>query len=221
MPKYDTDFATNKRINRSKPEEQVRQEYERILVYGYGYVQAELDIEVRIPRGQGYFDDRADIVIYSSESGRDPAMDIIGIVETKRPTRKDGLAQLKSYMTATSAIWGVWTNGDDIAYLCRKGTQVLENYLNNIPVRGQSAEEVGRLLKAELRPFDRVELKATFRRILNSLYANTSISRREKLGSEMIKLIFSKIEDEKTYAESPTGIPCRSGRGSFASIQTH
>ena len=101
--KYIKDFATGKRVLRTS-EEDVRQEYERILVDGYGYFKSDMDIEVRIPRGSGYFPDKADIVVYSG-SGRDPAKHIEGIVETKRPNRTDGMAQLKSYMTATSATW--------------------------------------------------------------------------------------------------------------------
>lgn len=199
------DYATGKPVNDSKPEERVRQEYERTLVDAYGYRKDEIDIEVRIPRGSGYFDDRADIVIYHPGGGRDPASDILGIVETKRPDRTDGTDQLKSYMTATSAMWGVWTNEEDIAYFSRNpaNAQVMEN-LYNIPERGQSLEDVGRARKDELRPFGREELKSSFRRILRTLYANTTISRREKLGGEMIKLIFAKIEDEMTY---PNRIP--------------
>ena len=198
------DFATGKSVNLSKAEEQVRQDFERVLVDNYGYEKGDLDIEVRIPRGTGYFPDKADIVIYRSASGRDPTADVWGIVETKRPDRNDGLEQLKSYMTATSAEWGVWTNGDDIAYVCKPegGLIVSEDYLNNIPARGQSIEDIGRISKSELKPFGRAELKSAFRRILATLYANTNISRREKLGGEMIKLIFSKIEDEKTYVNN-------------------
>ncbi len=194
------DFATGKFV-KSSPEEKIRQEYEKILVNDYGYKKLELDIEVSIPRGTGYFPDSADIVVFNSSTKRDPAANILGIVETKRPERKDGLAQLKSYMTATSAIWGVWTNGSDIAYLCKPpGTNSISKYyLNNIPARSQSLQDVGRIKKQGLKPFGREELKIAFRRILRTLYTNTNISRREKLGGEMIKLIFSKIEDEKTY----------------------
>ena len=194
------DFATGKMLPLS-PEESVRQEYERILVEDYSYKKMEIGIEVLIPRGTGAFPDRADIVIFKNSSDRDPTSDILGIVEVKRPHKKEGLEQLKSYMTATSAIWGVWTNGDDIAYICRiPGTNsISEHWLNNIPAKGQTIENIGRIKKTELKPFGRSELKSAFRRILRRLYANANISRREKLGGEMIKLIFSKIEDEKTY----------------------
>ena len=201
----DKDFATGKPVDQSKPEEQVRQDYERVLVESYGYRKSELDIEVEIPRGTGYFPDRADIVVYRSASGRDPARDVWGIVETKRPEKDDGIAQLKSYMTATSAVWAVWTNGNDIEYLFKDISKnaVLEDYLYNIPARGQTVSDIGRLNKSDLRPFQRADLITAFRRILNNLYANTNISRREKLGAEMIKLIFCKIEDEKSFLNLP------------------
>lgn len=198
--KKTADFATGKAIRADKPEEKVRQEYERVLVDDYGYRKLEIDIEVPIPRGSSQRD-RADVVVYASAKGRDPSADILGIIETKRPGDTAGKAQLKSYMTATSAVWGVWTNGDNIEYFCKPSGQnaVLEGYLNNIPSRGQRVEDVGNIKKGELKPYGRVELKLAFRRVLNTLYANTTISRREKLGNEMIKLIFAKIRDETTY----------------------
>ena len=195
------DFATGKSVLLT-PEEEVRQEYESILVESYGYDKSDIDIKVQIPRGSGYFPDEADIVIYNGQ-GREATKDIIGIVETKRPTRTDGIEQLKSYMTATSALWGVWTNGDDIRYVCRQGTQILENHIHNIPIKGQSLEDMGSLPKSSLQPFGRSELKAVFRRILQTLYANANIRRREKLGGEMIKIIFAKLQDEKTYLDRP------------------
>ena len=210
------DYATGKRVDLGKPEEQVRQEYERVLVESYSYLKSDIDIEVVIPRGTGRFPDRADVVVYRDATGRDPARDIVGLVEVKKKTRRDGIAQLKSYMTATSAEWGVWTNGDDISYLGRRGTQVLEDHINNIPIRGQSVDDVGRLKKSELGPFARTELKSAFRRILNHLYANTNIGRREKLGAEMVKLIFAKIEDEKTYVDQPPQFRAETGEKSDA-----
>lgn len=211
------DFATGKLV-KSSPEEKVRQEYEKILVNDYGYNKSELGIEVSIPRGTGYFPDSADIVVFNSSTKRDPTSNVLGIVETKRPERKDGLAQLKSYMTATSAVWGVWTNGNDIAYLCKppETNSISENYLNNIPARGQSLQDVGRIKKQDLKPFGREELKIIFRRILRTLYTNTNISRREKLGGEMIKLIFSKIEDEKTYLNRVPDFRSEAGENSEA-----
>ncbi len=185
------------------PEEQVRSEFIRILIEDYGYREAEIETEFPIPRGYNS-SDRADIAVFRG-TGRDPASDIIGLVETKKPGAKSGKPQLKSYMTATSAIWGVWTNGSDIAYLCKPvgKSAIDDDLLNNIPVRGQRLQDVGKITRNDLVPYSGAMLKASFRRILNTLYANTTISRREKLGNEMIKLIFAKLRDETTYVDSP------------------
>lgn len=207
------DFATGKLVDASKPEEVVRQEYEKILIGDYGYQKGELDIEVKIPRGAGFFSDKADIVVYNDSGNRSPTLDILGIVETKAPKKdkQEGLQQLSSYMTATSAQWGVWTNGEDIAYLCKDGATINEEYLNNIPAKGQEISDIGVLTKAGLKPYGRQELKSAFRRILLTLYANSNISRREKLGHEMIKLIFAKIQDEKTYLSRPPEFRVQAG----------
>lgn len=207
------DFATGKPVDFDKPEERVRQDYERQLVEGYGYPRDCLDIEVRIPRGAS-LSDRADLAVYRSPGGRDPVSDIDGLVEFKRPDRSDGIAQLKSYMTATSARWGVWTNGTDISYVCRDpqdAARLLDGYLHNIPAYGQEVADVGKLSKAALEPFGRAELKIVFRRILNKLYANAQIQRRDQLGSEMVKLLFAKIEDETTYADRPPDFRVQAG----------
>ena len=195
------DYATGKVIH-DGPEERVRQDFEVILVEDYGYRKDQLDIRVPIRRGRSVVEE-ADIVVYADASGRDQTKDIVGIIETKRPGDTSGAEQIKSYMTATSAQWGVLTNGDNIAYFAKPpGTvAVSEDYLHNIPARGQRLQDVGTLSKADLKPYGRTELKTVFRRVLNTLYANTNISRREKLGSEMIKMIFAKIRDERTYLD--------------------
>lgn len=60
---------------------------------------------------------------------------------------------------------------------------------------------MGKLTKDRLIPA--TDLKLIFRRILKTLYANTNISRREKLGGEMIRLIFAKIWDERYDIDKP------------------
>lgn len=201
---YGPDLATGKIINLKKPEEQVRQEYEKSLIEDYGYEKERLDIEVFIQRGSKKIKgdkDRADIVIYRTTNPlkRDQHRDILGIVETKRPNRKAGIRQLMSYMSASSCDWGIWTNGEEggIEYLYKdsKTGEIKQDFIFQIPRNGETIEDMGRITKASLVPAR--DLKIVFNRILQTLYANTNISRREKLGSEMIRLIFCKIWDEK------------------------
>ncbi|MBI3619972.1 N-6 DNA methylase [Candidatus Roizmanbacteria bacterium] len=199
---YILDKATSKSVDFKKPEEAVRQEYEEILYKDYGYNYAQMDIEVKIQRGEinnkKNEKERADIVIYNSINTtlRDQNNDILGIVETKKPTKKEGIKQLMSYMTATSALWGVWTNGQEIEYVYRdpKTGGVKSDYIFQIPHEGETFEDIGRITKDDLKPVK--NLKPVFRRIFYTLYSNTNISRKEKLGSEMTRLIFCKIYDE-------------------------
>lgn len=207
---YGYDLATGKPVNMKKPEEAVRQQYEKVLHEDYGYDYAQMDIEVYIQRGSRatknkHDKDRADIVIYKTTNSdeRDQHRDILGIVETKRPTRTWGVRQLMSYMSASSCEWGVWTNGEEIEYLYKdpKTGEIKRDFIFQIPCKGETIEDMGRLTKDALIPAR--DLKLIFRRILGTLYANTNISRREKLGSEMIRLIFAKIWDERYDLDKP------------------
>lgn len=196
------DWATGKPIDPKKPEESVRQEYEKILVEDYGYSKQHLDIEVPIKRGaecNRKKNEAADIVVYKSTNFAERSQNahIIGIVETKAPTKKDGLRQLSTYMSATSAIWGVWTNGAAIVYVYKdpKTGVISDNLIHQIPRYGESFADMGRLKKSDLPPA--ANLKPVFRRIHATLYANANIRRSEKLGNEMIRLLFCKIWDER------------------------
>jgi len=200
---YIKDWATKKIVDYRKPEEKVRQEYEKVLYADYDYTKEQMDIEVLIQRGEKHAlknkNERADIVIYKTKdkNKRNQNEDVLGIVETKRPARKEGIKQLMSYMSATSAQWGVWTNGAEIEYLYRKPTtgEIKTEYIYQIPQNGETFEDIGRISKDKLKPAS--NLKLIFRRLLTTLYSNTNISRREKLGNEMIRLIFCKIWDER------------------------
>jgi len=200
------DFATGKIVELGKPEESVRQEFEKYLHQDYGYDRAQMDIEVPVYRGSKR-GEKMDLVIYKNplEAARDQSRHILGIIECKAPNtpkkESSGIGQLKSYMTATSSLWGIWTNGSDIAYFHKNPNTgaISDDILFDIPVAGMKIEDIGKLSKQNLRKAE--NLKLIFRRILRTLYSNTNISRRERLGVEMIRLIFSKIMDERFYPD--------------------
>ena len=193
---YTLDYATGKQVDIRNPEEKVRQEYEKILYENYHYEKEQMDIEVPIQFGSDTKSGKADIVIYktSDTAHRDPHKDILCIVETKRPHKKEGVDQLKSYMLATSCDFGVWTNGEEIEYILKEHKSAIANVIYQIPKKGEKIEDLGKFTKSNLEPAK--NLKAIFRRIHRTLYSNTNISRKEKLGSELIRLIFCKIYDE-------------------------
>src|SRR2546430_10649886 len=138
---YIFDLATKKPVDFRKPEERVRKEYEKVLNDDYDYSFDRMDIEVSIQRGEQHSqknkNEKADIVIYKTndQNRRNQNEDILGIVETKRPTKKEGVKQLMSYMSATSCYWGVWTNGTEIEYLYRnpKTGEIKQGFVYQIP----------------------------------------------------------------------------------------
>ena len=179
------DYATGKPVNLSKPEEKIRQEYERVLVEDYGYAKSNLDIEVTIQIGsRRYF---CDIAVYDGDN-------IVGIVETKAPHSKEGKKQLDSYMTVTGTCqWGVWTNGDEeICAVKEKNGKVRFDSALSVPRCGGGYPQINSY--EDLIPAS--NLKRTFKMINNSLYANTNLARTEKQGAEMVRLIFCKLVDE-------------------------
>ena len=120
------------------------------------------------------------------------------IVECKKKTRKDGVAQLKLYLDMSPAQVGVWFNGEDHVYLRKvhhkDGRRTYEE-LPNIPRKGQRIEDIGLFQRKDLkRPSN---LKAVFRDIRNHLAGNvTGITRDEALAQEIINVLFCKIYDE-------------------------
>jgi len=94
----------------AKPEEIVRQLYLHRLLESYGYPKSRINVEKPIYFGSSVHEKAADIVI--CEEG-DPDTAYL-IVEVKKPRRRDGLEQLKSYCNAEGSPIGVWTNGREI-----------------------------------------------------------------------------------------------------------
>lgn len=183
------DFATGKSVDLSKPEERVRQDYEKILHGDYGYPLERMDIEVPINIGASRR--FCDIAVYDAQKN------IIGIVETKAPkiSAKDGKKQLESYMSAKATCrWGVWTNGEEMECARRDPKTQAIQFSPAFTVPRVDERNVA------IRNFERLippsNLKWIFRRINNRLYSNTNLPRTEKQGAEMVRLIFCKLTDE-------------------------
>ena len=80
----------------------------------------------------------ADIIVYSDSSKLTPKI----IIECKKPKRKDGIEQLKSYMNAKGAPVAVWSNGSDSIILYRPYPAQFDDTLFDIPKRGQEPKDV-------------------------------------------------------------------------------
>ena len=94
---------------KASPEEIVRQLWVYKLIHQYGYKEEEIDLEASVQFGVEVGTKAADIIVYTDNSKETPKI----IVECKKPKRKDGIEQLKSYMNAKGAPVAVWSNGSD------------------------------------------------------------------------------------------------------------
>jgi type I restriction enzyme M protein len=179
---------------KSAPEEIVRQLWVYKLMQQYGYHLDEIDLEKSVQFGTEVGTKAADIIVYTDATKLTPKI----IVECKRPNRKDGIEQLKSYMNAKGAPVAVWSNGSDSVILYRPYPADFDDTLFDIPKRGQTAADVltaGKTLG---------DLKKTFnfKKIIQDLEELVLADSGKDEFNEIFKLIFAKIWDELEALES-------------------
>ncbi|MBY0311763.1 MAG: type I restriction enzyme HsdR N-terminal domain-containing protein, partial [Phycisphaerales bacterium] len=123
---------------KSAPEEIVRQLWVYKLIHHYGYKADEIDLEKGVQFGTEIGTKAADIIVYTDSTKETPKV----IVECKKPKRKDGIEQLKSYMNAKGAPVAIWSNGSDSIILYRPYPAQFDDTLFDLPKRGQAPKDV-------------------------------------------------------------------------------
>jgi len=191
-------FIRNKEIQ-LKPEEVIRQLFLRKLVWDYGYPKELIEVEYPVHFGREI--KKADIVV---KNPKNPTYAYI-IVETKKPTLKEGKEQLKSYTNATGAPLAVWTNGERIEFFHRKDPNYFEN-IPDIPKYGQSLRELLKekftiedLKKVDKLTKERISLKDIILDLEDEVLANAGVD----VFEEVLKLIFTKLYDELQSFRNP------------------
>ena len=196
------DFLTGKLV-KDTPEEYVRQNIEKALVRQYKYAGADCEPEFGIKVGSSK--KRVDIVVFPAGEAHTQANARI-LVETKRPevkatSRTDGIGQLQSYMAAClNAEYGMWTNGDDRFCFAKRpdGRGGLKfDEIIEIPAFGQTEEDAQRPDRKSLVVGTADNLLFAFRRCHNYIAAHEGKQKTEAFW-ELLKLIFTKIEDERS-----------------------
>jgi type I restriction enzyme M protein len=186
-------FATDK-PRPAKPEEIVRQLYVRKLVNEYGYPKDRLAIEKPVHFGSAVHEKAADIVVFEKDEPDTPYI----IVECKKPKRKDGLEQLKSYCNAEGSPIGVWTNGSEVVVLHREEPNIFRN-LPDIPKVSQTLSAMlderwtlEDLAERNKLVVERTSLKDIILDMEDLVLANAGVDAFD----EVFKLIFAKLYDE-------------------------
>lgn len=179
------------------PEEVVRQMFTKRLMEDYGYPESRIAYEYPVNFGREV--KRADIVIRDKD---DPTVPYI-IIETKKPTAKDGRDQLKSYTLATGASMAVWTNGDGITFHQRKNP----NYFEDIPAIPKEPQTLAEILQKPFTIDDLIKedkltktgksLKDLVLEMEDEVLANAGVD----VFEAVFKLIFTKLYDEQLGAD--------------------
>ena len=177
---------------KSNPEEIVRQLWVYKLITYYGYDKSEIELEKPITFGTDTGTKFADIVVYTSAEKTTPKI----IIEVKKPKRKDGIEQLRSYLNAEGSPIGVWSNGSDKIILYRPYPKDFDA-LPEIPKKGQTPQDIqeAKLTLAHL------EKNFDFKKILLDLEELVLGSSGVNVFNEIFKIIFAKIWDEKQAIE--------------------
>ena len=182
---------------KSAPEEIVRQLWAYKLIHQYGYQADEIDLEKSVQFGTEVGTKAADIIVYTDATKETPKI----IVECKKPKRKDGIEQLKSYMNAKGAPVAVWSNGSDSIILYRPYPKEFDDTLFDIPRRGQQPKDVLEAKKTLLQ----LRREFNFKKIIQDLEELVLASSGKDEFNEIFKLIFAKIWDEKEAQENREG----------------
>jgi type I restriction enzyme M protein len=210
-------IATDK-DRQAKPEEIVRQLWIKKLIDDYHYPRERINVERAVWFGSGVGDKSADIVVLHKD-GEHPYI----IFEVKKPKRKDGLSQLKSYCNAEGSPIGVWSNGEQVSILHRQEPNIFRS-ITSIPAVDQTLQDVisepwtlDKLTAENKLVQEKLSLKKIILDLEDLVLANAEGI--DDSFDEVFKLIYAKLYDEwaatndrarqslvyfRIYAESPS-----------------
>jgi type I restriction enzyme M protein len=172
---------------KSNPEEIVRQLWLHKLHHIYSYPLNHIAVEFQVDFGTVTAEKAADIVVFQKD-GKTAKI----VVEVKKPDRKDGINQLKSYLNAEGSPVGVWSNGQERVILYRPYPREFDDTLTEIPSYNQEPKDV---LRAKL-TLDNLQREFDFKRIIQNLEELVLANAGVDEFNEIFKIIFAKLYDE-------------------------
>lgn len=178
---------------KSNPEEIVRQLWVYKLIHFYNYKVEQIVCEIPIQYGVDVNAKFADIAVYRSAAKETVKL----LFEIKKPKRKDGIEQLKSYLGAKGNPIGIWSNGSDRLVLYKPQNTDFDT-LSEIPKANQEAADV---LEVR-RTLSQLKTSFNFKKIIQDLEELVLADSGVDEFNEIFKIIFAKIWDEKEAAEN-------------------
>lgn len=178
---------------KSNPEEIVRQLWVYKLIHFYNYKVEQIVCEIPIQYGVDVNAKFADIAVYRNATKETVKL----LFEIKKPKRKDGIEQLKSYLGAKGNPIGIWSNGSDRLILYKPQNTDFDT-LSEIPKANQEAKDV---LEVK-RTLSQLKTSFNFKKIIQDLEELVLADSGVDEFNEIFKIIFAKIWDEKEAAEN-------------------
>ena len=176
------------------------------MVNEHKYKPEQIKIEFGIRMGRGRR--RADIVVFPKDSPEFTQDYVELIIECKSEkiepkNRKNGVEQLKSYMSACpNCEWGMWTNGKyrEVWRKVKIGGRFEFQEYNDIPPADGSLEDVDRPKRNTLKKAYEDNLLMVFRTCHNHIYVTDGLQKQPAFF-ELLKLIFCKTLDEQNVGK--------------------
>lgn len=193
-------------LRKKTPEEYVRQNVERSLVQEYKYPKGAIAVEYPIKVGSAR--KRVDLVIFQEGKKSEQASAYI-LVECKKEgvspkDKKEGVDQLAAYMASCPNVkFGLWSNGSDQRICLQRediGGEVVFSPVVDIPLFGQELSENAGPDRHSLFPATGDNLLFAFKRCHNYIAGSQGLQKPEAFW-ELLKVIFCKIEDERSFED--------------------
>ncbi|MDZ7611552.1 MAG: N-6 DNA methylase [Candidatus Moranbacteria bacterium] len=180
-------LVLNKNNNIAKPEEIIRQLWIHKLTKYYNYPLERIALEKSVNFGREIHKKAADLIVYRKDK-ETPLL----IIETKSPTEKKGIDQLKTYINSEGAPIGVLSNGVEKVILYRPFPREFQT-LRDIPREDQEIEDV---IEEKL-TLQKLQKHYDLVKILKILEELVLAGSGRDSFNEIFKLIYAKLYDEK------------------------
>ncbi|MBE7034612.1 MAG: restriction endonuclease subunit M [Ruminococcaceae bacterium] len=193
------DYISGLEVQGTPEEINAVQPFSKILVEDYNYpknmVQTHPQVRVKASPSdkKGY---PIDIAVYDVDNGGNKYLKMV--VENKKPSRKDGIDQLKLYLKFCEATIGIWYNGVESVYIKKieSSGNIHFEEIAAIPKYGQKLSEIGMYKRKDLKGTH--NLKEIFSEMRGYIVGNSvGVNRDEVIAKEIIHLILCKIYDER------------------------
>lgn len=183
---------------KSSPEEIVRQLWVYKLINFYGYKKEQIVCEIPVQFGTETNTKFADIAVYLNDKKETVKL----LFEIKKPKRKDGIEQLKSYLGAKGNPIGIWSNGTDRLILYKPKNKDFDT-LSEVPKVNETESDVLEIK----RTLTQLKTSFNFKKIIQDLEELVLADSGVDEFNEIFKIIFAKIWDEKEANENKRNRP--------------